>query len=292
MNKHWMRWIALAWIIWGAGSQSLAPSVLRAQEEEPEVRYLPDGNGMIPIADPWDYPRISGLDVDDESRLLATYRPNFLGRDVEDKWDFSNLINTDRPDFTDATFTVGKGVTYIETGYTFRKSVDSLANTTITKRSLPETLLRYGLSDEFEVRVKWNGYVLSDVVDRNLGQTTQVFGGDDMILAFKYEMRQQEDWIPILTLLSGSTIPTGTNGVSSNALQPFVNLVGGWGLRRWLYLKWSVGVDWQKTSVSTLIGGGSEPSGPAVVVLRDNINLYHQSASFCYSSSHRAWVAS
>lgn len=260
-----------------------------AQEEgaEPTLRFLPDGNGMIPVADPFEYPRIPALDVDDESRLFFTYRPNLIGREVPDEWDFSNLINTDRPDFTDATFSVGKGVTIVESGYTFRKAVDTVGNASITKRSLPETLVRYGINDEFELRAKWNGYVLSDVNDRNTNLHTQVFGGDDMVLAFKYEMRQQQGWIPMVTLLSGATIPTGTNGVSSNQTQPFVNVVGGWGIRRWLYLKCSAGVDWQKTSVSTLVGGGSEPNGPAVVLLRDNINLYHQSTSLLFQLSPR-----
>jgi len=91
----------------------------------------------------------------------------------------------------------------------------------------------------------------------------------------------------MFTALAGTTVPVGTNGISSNALQPFVNGVIGWGIRRWLYLKMSAGVDWQRISQSTLLGGGSEPFGPTLLTLRDNVKLYHGSASLLYQATRR-----
>lgn len=258
-----------------------------AQPAEDDVLYSCEGNGWIPIADPLEYPRIPLLDNDNPDSIWYTWRPNLFNVPVSDEWDFYNLINTDRPDFTDAPFSVGRGVTIIETGYTYRKATDTEANIAQGRRSLPEALVRYGLTDEFELRLKWNGYVLSNLEDHNTGIRTQLFGGDDIIAAFKWEIFQQRGISPLLTLVSGSTIPTGTNGISSNALQPFANFVAGWGIRRWLYLKMSTGIDWQKTSISTLFGGGSEPTGPIVVFLRDNINVYHGSVSLLYQALPR-----
>jgi len=252
-----------------------------------ETVYLPEGNGWIVVSDPWEYSRIPCLDCDDPNSIFYTYRANLFGIDVPDEWDFYNLISTDRPDFTDATFSVGTGVTIIETGYTYRRAFDHESNTVQSRRSLPEALVRYGLTDEFEIRFKWNGYVMSDVKDENTGARQQIFGGDDVITSIKYEVWQQNGALPMLTFLTGSTLPTGTNGISSNQMQPFVNFVGGWGLRRWLYLKISSGIDWQKSSISTLIGGGSEPFGPIVVFLRDNINVYHFSTSLLYQALPR-----
>ncbi len=252
-----------------------------------ETRYLPEGNGWIVISDPWQYPRIPALDCDIPGSIFYTWRANLFDIDVPDEWDFYNLISTDRPDFTDATFSAGKGVTIIETGYTFRKAIDHELNTEQSRRSIPEALVRYGLTDEFELRFKWNGYIMSDLRDFNTGARTQLFGGDDLITAIKYEVWQQNGALPMLTFLTGSTLPSGTNGISSNQMQPFINFVAGWGLRRWLYLKLSTGIDWQKTSVSTLIGGGSEPFGPIVVFLRDNINVYHFSSSLLYQALPR-----
>lgn len=252
-----------------------------------DVRYLPEGNGWIVVADPMAYPSIPALDCDIPGSIFYTYRANLFGIDVPDEWDFYNLISTDRPDFTDATFSAGKGVTIIETGYTFRKAIDTEANTEQSRRSLPEALVRHGLTNEFELRFKWNGYVMSDLHNLNTGARTQLFGGDDLIAAIKYEVWQQNGALPMLTFLTGSTLPSGTNGISSNQMQPFINFVAGWGLRRWLYLKLSTGIDWQKTSISTLIGGGSEPFGPIVVFLRDNINVYHFSSSLLYQALPR-----
>jgi hypothetical protein len=281
------QWISTcgAWV--GCCFLALCLGSLRAEGPSGEVRYLPDGNGYIPVSDPFDYPRIPALDWDDPGSIFYTFRPNLFGVEVADEWDFYNLINTDRPDFTDATYSVGRGVTIIETGYTFRRSIDAESATRQSRRSLPEALVRCGITDEFEVRLKWNGYVMSDLHDLSSGLRQQIFGGDDMITSVKYEVWQQDGAIPMLTMLTGSTIPTGTNGISSNALQPFVNFVGGWGFRRWLYLKVSTGIDWQKTSISTLFGGGSEPTGPIVVFLRDNINVYHYSASLLYQALPR-----
>jgi hypothetical protein len=274
-----------------------APNIVVVQAcEEPPVgwedaetgeRFFIHGNNHIALGDPAEDPRISAFDVDDSGRLFYTWRPNLLGIDVPDEWDFYNLINTDRPDFTDATYTVGKGVTLLETGYTFRKTSDHESNNRQSKRSLPESLLRYGVTNELELRVKWNGYVASDLENRNTGERTQFFGADDLYFGFKYEVWQQEDARPMLTFLSGTTIPSGTNGISSNQLQPFVNWVLGYGLRRWLYVKASTGIDWQKTSVSTLFGGGSEPVGPIVVQTRDNVNIYHGSVSLLFQVSPR-----
>lgn len=132
-------------------------------------RYAPWGNGHIVITDPADYPRIPDLDNDDPSSIFSTYRANLFGEEVSDEWDFYNLINTDRPDFTDATYSAGKGVTIIESGYTIRSVRDHEAKVNQTRRSIPEVLVRYGLTDEFELRMKWNGYAMSDIHDGATG---------------------------------------------------------------------------------------------------------------------------
>jgi hypothetical protein len=250
-------------------------------------KYYIHGNNRVPLTDPSEDPHVPFLDCDDRDSFWYSGRANMIGQDVPDHWDFYNLINTDRPDFTDAPYTVGKGVTLLETGYTLRKATDPINQAAQTRRSLPEALIRYGVTDEFELRLKWNGYVISELSNFQTGTHEQIFGTDDLIAAFKYEVWQQEGARPLFTVLSGSTLPSGTNGVSSNQLQPFVNGVVGWGLRRWLYLKMSAGIDWQKTSISTLIGGGSEPFGPVVLQLRDNEKIYHASVSCLFQISQR-----
>lgn len=280
---------------WGVQAQYLHPDHAPPTEgtfrgdrySEHPVRYAPWGNGHIVIGDPAEDPYLPIFESDDPNSLFGRNRANFFGEHVTDEWDFYNLINTDRPDFTDATYSVGKGVTIWESGYTFRSINDHENQNDQTKRSLPEVLLRYGVTDEFELRFKWNGYVMSNTHDQTTGLRTQVFGTDDLITALKYEVRQQDVFIPMVTFLTGATLPSGTNGISSNTVQPFLNVVVGWGIRRWLYLKASTGIDWQRISVSTLIGGASEPLAPTFLTGRDNVHLYHGSVSLLFQASKR-----
>jgi hypothetical protein len=184
--------------------------------------------GRIPIAKIEEYPRIPALDCD--RGLFDTWRPNLFGKDVPEEWDFQNLINTDRPDFTDATFSVGKDVAVLETGYTFRKTNSGGLN--LERRQLPESLLRIGVTDELELRIKWIGYVMTTASDQSSALTQRSAGTDDLQLGFKYELAQQNGWRPMLTFVGGAVVPSGTNGVSANQVQPFANLVYGWGRLR------------------------------------------------------------
>ncbi|WP_010587326.1 transporter [Schlesneria paludicola] len=243
------------------------------------------GNGHITIADPAEFPRIRAFDCHAPGSLWENMRPNLLGQEVTDEWDFYNLINTDRPDFTDATYSAGKGVTIIETGYTFSRSNDSGLHT--SHRTLPESLIRVGLTDEFELRMKWFGYVMTDVTDQATGLKDNSFGGSDLYVGFKYEAFQQDDWRPMVTILGGSTLPTGTGGVSAGVMQPFGNLVLGWGFRRWLYLKASTGVDFLRNTDVTQVITGISPAVPVGVHGSDSNETWHQSLSLLFQVSKR-----
>jgi hypothetical protein len=235
---------------------------------------------MTPIAE---YPRIESLDYEDG--LFDTWRANLIGRDVPEEWDFQNLINTDRPDFTDATFTVGQGVALLETGYTYRRSHSG--GLSLDRRQLPESLLRIGMTDEFELRIKWVGYVMTDIDDGRSRLSQSVAGTDDLQLGFKYEISQQDGWRPMFTFVGTVIVPSGTNGVSVNQVQPSANLVYGWGIRRWLYLKGSTGVDFAKTSDVTQVVEGSLQEGPLVMRVEDNVSQWHQSLSLLFQVSPR-----
>ena len=248
-------------------------------------RRMPWGNGHILIADPAEFPRIKALDVHSPGSLWDNLRPNLFDVPVEDEWDFYNLVNTDRPDFTDATYSVGQGVTIIESGYTFRRNHSSDLH--IDRRQLPETLVRVGLTDEFEIRLKWNGYVMTDITDVTTGLRTSSFGGDDLQLGFKYEILQQDDWRPMVTFVGGTTVPSGTRGISADQMQPFGNVVLGWGFRRWLYLKASTGVDFVKSNDITRVIAGSLQVGPVGLGAADNSSQWHQSVSLLYQATQR-----
>ena len=77
------------------------------------------------------------------------------GTSFEGGPDVYEPLVTDRPDFTEASVTVGRGVVQLEGGYTLTYNSDGSEKT--TTHSFPETLLRVGmLAEWFEVRVVWN----------------------------------------------------------------------------------------------------------------------------------------
>jgi hypothetical protein len=66
--------------------------------------------------------------------------------------DEEDTIVTDRPDFTEASSTVGKDRFQVKMGYTFTH--DDTAGVQLNGHSYPETLFRIGMLDEwFELRI-------------------------------------------------------------------------------------------------------------------------------------------
>ena len=125
------------------------------------------------MTNPREYSRIHSLDNDDPHSFGYTQRPNLFNIQIPDEWDFTNLINTDRSDFTDTPISVGKGGTILETGFTYIRILAVDSHTEI--RTTPEMLLRVGITDEFELRLKTLGYSMINQNDRTTGQSGSIF---------------------------------------------------------------------------------------------------------------------
>ncbi len=239
----------------------------------------------IPVTNPREYNHIHSLDNDDPNSFGYTQRPNLFNIQVPDEWDFANLINTDRSDFTDTPVSVGKGGTILETGFTYTRILAVDSHTEI--RTLPETLLRVGITDEFELRFKTLGYSLINQYDRTTGQSGSIFGMNDLDLGFKYEIFQQKNWVPLTTLVTGVILPSGTNGVSGNSVQPHFNLVNGWAIRRYLFLKHQFGLDYLTQPSFSVAGPGGSSSPYTLVGHRSAVDSYHSSISCLYQATQR-----
>ena len=134
-------------------------------------------------------------------------------------------IVTDRPDFTEASATVGKGVVQLETGYTY--SFDGATG----KRghSYPESLFRIGiLEDWLEFRILYNHTRESGFVGGGPAMASQA--GDDLYLGFKIALTPQEDWLPEMAIVPQMTRPSGTGGT----FLPGLNWLYGWDICEWL----------------------------------------------------------
>lgn len=128
---------------------------------------------------------------------------------------------TDRPDFTEASTTVGLGVTQVEFGYTFSKSGGAEAH------SLGEPLLRHGvLATWLELRL-----AVSPVAHREDRTTT---GTEDLYLGAKFALAAQHGALPETALVLQMTVPTGSAAFTADRALAGANLLYGWDLdERW-----------------------------------------------------------
>lgn len=126
-------------------------------------------------------------------------------------------INTDRPDFTDASTTVGLGVLQLETGYTFTKSSGTESH------SWGEPMIRYGvLANWIELRM-----AVAPVTERS---TSTRSGIEDLYLGVKLALMQQDGLLPGLAVVPQMTVPTGSAKFSADRVLPGINLLYGWDL--------------------------------------------------------------
>ena len=115
--------------------------------------------------------------------------------------DFDAPLVTDRPDFTEASSTVGRGAQLFELGYTY--TVDREDGMRNQSHSFPETLLRYGvLADWFEFRAALN-YAEERTPFSASG------GAEDLYLGAKIGLTPQECLLPEMAIIPQMWVPTG-----------------------------------------------------------------------------------
>jgi len=133
-------------------------------------------------------------------------------------------IVTDRPDFTEASSTVGRGRIQLETGYTYSRDLDSGVR---NAHSYPEVLLRAGVfADWFELRLGQNySHTKAFAGDGGVFGTS---GGEDLYLGVKLGLTEQKAYLPEMALVLQSTVPTGHRNLTSGRIHAGMNLLYGW----------------------------------------------------------------
>jgi len=170
-------------------------------------------------------------------------RQNIFNQRISREWDPEKLINTDRPDFTDVLPSVGKHVWQTESGTSFRHRVGD--GYTLNRSSLPETTIRLGLTERFELRIKWDSFLFSQRTGTAAEGTPagKSAYGSDFLLGFKWMAVPQAGWLPGHTLVGTLTTRIGTGGPAQTLLQPGLNWVYGWQINKWLVLRGSTGFE-------------------------------------------------
>jgi hypothetical protein len=132
---------------------------------------------------------------------------------------------SDRPDFTEASTTVGQGVVQLETGYTYTH--DGSGGSRTTSHSFPEALFRIGMfADWFELRIAYtHGAELS-----SLSGAPPITGrSDELYLGAKIALTLQQGFLPEMAIIPQMTVPLAGD-TSFAQTTPGMNWLYGWQL--------------------------------------------------------------
>ncbi|HEV2851816.1 MAG TPA: transporter [Thermoanaerobaculia bacterium] len=141
--------------------------------------------------------------------------------------DFSGLpdpLEPDRPDFTEGTSTIPTGHYQLEGGYTFTRQGEE------DSWSLGELLLRIGVSDRVEARLDAGSY---SSVDPGVPGASKLSGYEDPSIGVKIRLNTDDPnllppgW-PHLALLLATSVPVGSDDLTSDEWQPEAKLALGW----------------------------------------------------------------
>jgi hypothetical protein len=142
----------------------------------------------------------------------------------EPKAEEPDEIVTDRPDFTEASNTVGKGRLQLESGFTFTRDKKSGL---IGSTTYPEALFRIGMfQDWFEWRIAPN-FSTTRSRDDNFA-VTRTTGAEDLYFGSKIGLTEQEGALPETALILQTTIPTGSNQLTARRMLPGINFLYSW----------------------------------------------------------------
>ena len=137
---------------------------------------------------------------------------------------FEERIETERHDFTQSAVTVGRGVVQVEGGYSyFYKDTDEEIESSHTG---PEMLLRVGLSEDIEFRLRWNyAWQFIDVADDRTGS-------EDLRYSLKFQMTRQESCrgLPTSALELRGSAPTGGEEFTTEQVEFSLDYIYQWEL--------------------------------------------------------------
>lgn len=137
-------------------------------------------------------------------------------------------IATDRPDFVESSAVVGKGRFQIETGFT-RERMDE-DGTRVRATSTP-TLLRFGISDSWELRAETDGHSRVTVDDASANLHQRLTGMNDVSFGAKWHMKDEDgSGGSSVAWLLHADVDTGSRELRGNGVRPSLRVVAEWEL--------------------------------------------------------------
>lgn len=147
---------------------------------------------------------------------------------------------TDRPDQTESAEIVPTGSVQIEVGATWTE--DDEGPVEIETFAVPQTLVRIGLAERFELRLGWGGREDSEL---RLGSTKlDSDGAADGELGAKILLREERGGAPQTAILVSTSVPIGSSALSSDRWDPAFRLSFAHTLSDRLSLGYNAGLSW------------------------------------------------
>ena len=170
--------------------------------------------------------------------ILDRFRATFSQKEDRD-----GPINTDRPTFTPANTVVPPGRLQFESGFTYNRQQSTTTGSNLY--DFPELAMRYGLADRVELRMFWEGPTFAPTNSSPHRRGNRLGGSSDMEVGIKWQLfpgDKDRKWIPTTALITSAIAPTGgSSPLSSGIVEPYINLIYGWGLSDRLTLAGSTG---------------------------------------------------
>jgi hypothetical protein len=174
-------------------------------------------------------------------------RQNVFNRRLEHhEWDAMEIINTDRPDFTDVLPTVKKYMWQTESGYSFsiRERRTGEGDYAYHRHRMPETLLRYGLSERLELRLRWDSALYTSRHGTANTEPNGLAWSGEMLLGVKWQAILQDGWRPAHSFMATLQARAADGNVSHPGLEPGFNWIYGWQITKAWVIRGSTGFEY------------------------------------------------
>ncbi|MEN1681281.1 MAG: transporter [Planctomycetota bacterium] len=137
---------------------------------------------------------------------------------------FEERIETERHDFTQSAVTVGRGVVQLEGGYSY--FYKDTPEETESAHTTPELLLRIGLTEDIEFRLRWNHswVFIEEEPDR--------IGAEDLRYSLKFQLTRQQcgGLMPTSALELRGSAPTSGDAFSTGRSEFSLDYIYQWAL--------------------------------------------------------------
>jgi Putative MetA-pathway of phenol degradation len=175
----------------------------------------------------------------------------------------------DRPDFTEASETVGKGVSQLEVGSTFSREGG------LESHTVGEVLARIGVASRAELRVALNSYA----VERLDGATSR--GLEDAALGLKLALGNgggEGSWKPATAILVASSFPTGARPFRASRPAPEAKFAASWEFNS--RVGFASNLNYARVPEGDVTAGEVSTSGSFAFSLTDRVGSYAEYFAF------------